>query len=123
MSNCKPGDLAMVTRTCKNPVDGRIGSCLPDMIGRTIVKVKTPVLMAPGVLWILESPAKCPNSDDCTWLELPDEILTPIKGPDGPEDDESDDRPLDVIKRELDNVNADIEKLTRAKEQFRERQQ
>lgn len=77
MSNCRPGELAIVVRPCKGI------PCTNAMIGRTIVRVKAPLFYERGVVWVLAEPAQCPVKSECQFVELPDEILQPLRGEEG----------------------------------------
>ena len=92
MSNCKSGDTAMVVRACRDI------PCTKAMIGRTIVGVVVPIIFENGVVWTLDKPAQCPVGKDCQFMELPDEILQPLRGDEGGHDER------DVLVKNADDA-------------------
>lgn len=92
MSNCQPDDLAMVVR-CSGHT-----ACVKSLVHRAIVKVKMPLFVENGLWWVLEEPARCPlSSSGCTFKNLPDCDLRPIKGAPG-------DHPGDVLVKNADDA-------------------
>lgn len=78
MSNCKPGDMAIVVRSVTPWGD----ACYRG----AIVKVNTPLFNLDGsIVWIIEGTVRCQRSTiGCFRTEMPDHCLQPLP-PEGTE--------------------------------------